>query len=219
DHRRPLRPRRALRRHPDRWVQAHGQACVQDGAAPPPLRALGLGRGDDRHPLLDHRVDLRGRGPRDLLRGVGGGSMTAAPEAVEPAVPLASAHVVVAGLGVTGRAVVTALAGRTARVTTVDAAAPDADVADGSVVDLTDVDVVVTSPGWRPDHPLLAGALAAGIPVWSEVELAWRLRVDRTGGRGPAPWLGVTGTNGKTTTIGMLTSILAAAGERVAEVG
>ncbi len=145
--------------------------------------------------------------------------MTAAPEAVEPAVPLASAHVVVAGLGVTGRAVVTALAGRTARVTTVDAAAPDADVADGSVVDLTDVDVVVTSPGWRPDHPLLAGALAAGIPVWSEVELAWRLRVDRTGGRGPAPWLGVTGTNGKTTTVGMLTSILAAAGERVAEVG
>lgn len=145
--------------------------------------------------------------------------MTTAPEAVEPAVPLASAHVVVAGLGVTGRAVVAALDGRAARVTTVDAAAPDADVDDGRLVDLTGVDLVVASPGWRPDHPLLAGALAAGIPVWSEVELAWRLRVDRTGGRGPAPWLGVTGTNGKTTTVGMLTSILAAAGERVAEVG
>ncbi|QIK83309.1 UDP-N-acetylmuramoyl-L-alanine--D-glutamate ligase [Sanguibacter sp. HDW7] len=140
-------------------------------------------------------------------------------EVVEPRVPLADAHVVVAGLGVTGRAVVAALDGRAGRVTTVDASAPDADVRDGSLVDLADVDLVVTSPGWRPDHPLLAGALDAGVPVWSEVELAWRLRVDRTGGRGPAPWLGVTGTNGKTTTVGMLTSILAAAGERVAEVG
>ena len=138
---------------------------------------------------------------------------------VEPRAALADAHVVVAGLGVTGRAVVAALAGRAARVTTVDAAAPGADLADAALVDLADVDVVVASPGWRPDHPLLAGALAAGVPVWSEVELAWRLRVDRAGGRGPAPWLAVTGTNGKTTTVGMLTSILAAAGERVAEVG
>src|SRR5699024_7073450 len=46
-----------------------------------------------------------------------------------------------------------------------------------------------------------------------------RLRVDRSGGRGPAPWLAVTGTNGKTTTVGMLTSMLDAAGLAVAEVG
>ena len=37
-------------------------------------------------------------------------------------------------------------------------------------------DLVVTSPGWRPDQPLLAAAAAAGIPVWGEVELAWRMR-------------------------------------------
>ncbi|MGP7961378.1 UDP-N-acetylmuramoyl-L-alanine--D-glutamate ligase [Sanguibacter sp. A247] len=140
-------------------------------------------------------------------------------ETVEPARPLSSAHVVVAGLGVTGRAVAAALAGRVARVTTVDATASDADVADAALVELSGVDLVVTSPGWRPDHPLLAAALAAGIPVWSEIELAWRLRVDRASGRGPAPWLGVTGTNGKTTTVGMLTAILEAAGEKVAEVG
>lgn len=140
-------------------------------------------------------------------------------ESVEPARPLASAHVIVAGLGVTGRAVRRALAGRVARVTTVDASASDADVADVASVDLASVDLVVTSPGWRPDHPLLASAIGAGIPVWSEIELAWRLRADRAGGGGPAPWLGVTGTNGKTTTVGMLTSILEAAGQRVAEVG
>ena len=39
-----------------------------------------------------------------------------------------------------------------------------------------DVHLVVTSPGWPPSAPLLAQAAARGIPVWGEVELAWRLR-------------------------------------------
>ena len=78
-----------------------------------------------------------------------------------------------------------------------------------------DVDLLVTSPGWRPDAPLLAQARERGIPVWGEVELAWRLR-------DPAhhtPWLCVTGTNGKTTTVQMLDSILRAAGLRSIAVG
>ncbi|WP_239459846.1 UDP-N-acetylmuramoyl-L-alanine--D-glutamate ligase [Nocardioides daejeonensis] len=78
-----------------------------------------------------------------------------------------------------------------------------------------DVDVVVTSPGWRPDAPLLAQAAARGIPVWGEVELAWRLRDPER----PAPWLAITGTNGKTTTVQMLDSILRAAGLRSLAVG
>ncbi|MDQ1103630.1 UDP-N-acetylmuramoylalanine--D-glutamate ligase [Nocardioides zeae] len=78
-----------------------------------------------------------------------------------------------------------------------------------------DVDVVVTSPGWRPDAPLLAQAAARGVPVWGEVELAWRLRDPER----PAPWLAVTGTNGKTTTVQMLDAILTAAGLRSAAVG
>jgi len=78
-----------------------------------------------------------------------------------------------------------------------------------------DVDVLVTSPGWRPDTPLLAQASSRGIPIWGEVELAWRLRdPDR-----PAPWLAVTGTNGKTTTVQMLDAILQAGGLRSAAVG
>src|SRR5690606_7487876 len=112
-------------------------------------------------------------------------------------------------------------AGRGAHVTILDEHAPDADLSDTAAVDLGAVDLVVVSPGWRPSHPLLAAARGAGIPVWSEVELAWRCRVDRSGdpGAGPAPWLAVTGTNGKTTTVGMLAAILGAAGLRTAAVG
>lgn len=130
-------------------------------------------------------------------------------------------RVLVAGLGVTGRAVVAALAAAVpdASVTTLDERAPDADVAEAAAVDLDAVDLVVASPGWRPTSPLLAGAAARGVPVWSEVELAWRLRVasERTGE--PAPWLVLTGTNGKTTTVGMLEAVLQAAGLRALAVG
>jgi UDP-N-acetylmuramoylalanine--D-glutamate ligase len=76
------------------------------------------------------------------------------------------------------------------------------------------VDRVVTSPGWRPDHPLLVDAAARGLEVIGEVEFAWRLR-----GPGAAPWLAVTGTNGKTTTVRMLESILRASGLRALAVG
>jgi UDP-N-acetylmuramoylalanine--D-glutamate ligase len=82
-----------------------------------------------------------------------------------------------------------------------------------------DVDVVVTSPGWKPTAPLLAQAAARGIPVWGEVELAWRLRDINPATGTAAPWLCVTGTNGKTTTVQMLHAILTAAGLRSAAVG
>ncbi|MDR1117797.1 MAG: UDP-N-acetylmuramoyl-L-alanine--D-glutamate ligase, partial [Bifidobacteriaceae bacterium] len=77
-----------------------------------------------------------------------------------------------------------------------------------------DLDLLVVSPGWAPDAPLLAGARAAGVPIWSEVELAWRLRANPD-----APWLAVTGTNGKTTAVGMLEAILLASGRRARAAG
>lgn len=73
-----------------------------------------------------------------------------------------------------------------------------------------DIDVLVTSPGWRPSSPLLVQAAGHGVPVWGEVELAWRLRDPNQS----APWLAVTGTNGKTTTVQMLDTILRQAGLR-----
>jgi UDP-N-acetylmuramoylalanine--D-glutamate ligase len=78
-----------------------------------------------------------------------------------------------------------------------------------------DVDLVVTSPGWAPSSPLLAQARERGIPIWGEVELAWRLRDPEH----PAPWLAVTGTNGKTTTVQMLEAMLRAAGLRTVACG
>lgn len=71
-----------------------------------------------------------------------------------------------------------------------------------------DVDLVVTSPGVPPTAAILRAAAGRGVPVWGEVELAWRVRdVDR-----PGLWLCVTGTNGKTTTVQMLDTILRAGG-------
>ena len=78
-----------------------------------------------------------------------------------------------------------------------------------------DVDLLVTSPGWRPDAPLLAQARDRGVPIWGEVELAWRLRDPDH----DTPWLAVTGTNGKTTTVQMLDAILRAAGLRSVAAG
>ncbi|MFI9162433.1 UDP-N-acetylmuramoyl-L-alanine--D-glutamate ligase [Kitasatospora aureofaciens] len=141
--------------------------------------------------------------------------------------------VVVAGLGVSGISAARVLNGLGARVTVVDGGSGEglrARAAElealGVAVRLGDgaslpegTELVVTSPGWAPDSPLFAAAEAAGVPVWGDVELAWRLRKPLPGTGEPAPWLAVTGTNGKTTTVQMLASILTAAGKRTAAVG
>lgn len=90
------------------------------------------------------------------------------------------------------------------------------DVHEGATARLPDeADVLVVSPGFRPDAPIVVAAREGGIPVWGEVELAWRLRDPAH----PAPWLCITGTNGKTTTVRMLESILRAAGLRSVAAG
>lgn len=72
-------------------------------------------------------------------------------------------------------------------------------------------DLVVTSPGWRPDTPFLVAAVQAGCDVIGDVELVWRL--DQAGQFGtPRTWCVVTGTNGKTTATGMLEAMFKAGG-------
>ena len=78
-------------------------------------------------------------------------------------------------------------------------------------------DVLMASPGVALSHPLLAQAERSGTPVWSELELAWRLRPATASAK--APWLVVSGTNGKTTATLMLHSMLTAAGLRSIAVG
>jgi UDP-N-acetylmuramoylalanine--D-glutamate ligase len=77
---------------------------------------------------------------------------------------------------------------------------------------LQGVDLVVKSPGVPGASPLAAAARARGVPIWSEVELGYRLL-------GGNPLIGVTGTNGKTTTTELLGAILRAAGRRVEVAG
>ncbi|MFF8843676.1 UDP-N-acetylmuramoyl-L-alanine--D-glutamate ligase [Streptomyces sp. NPDC015127] len=137
-------------------------------------------------------------------------------------------NITVAGLGVSGISAARALAGLGAAVTVVDGGDSDAlraraaELAElGVAVRLGDAetlpegtDLVVTSPGWKPSSPLFEAAAKAGVDVVGDVEIAWRLR-----GPDAAPWLAVTGTNGKTTTTRMLASILLAAGLRTAAIG
>jgi len=128
-------------------------------------------------------------------------------------------RVLVAGARVTGRAVIAALAPLGAQVTVCD---DDRAALQGYPAGLTpaeaapriaDFDLVIASPGFAPTTALLAAAAAAGVPIWGDVELAWRL--DASGRYGPPRrWLVVTGTNGKTTTTSMLHDMLLAAGRR-----
>ncbi len=137
----------------------------------------------------------------------------------------------VAGFGVSGFAAADNLTHLGADVTALDEQTSETKAEQGQLLEVLgatvrlgatatetlpdDTDLLVVSPGWRPDHALLRQAEARGVPVWGEVELAWRLRDPER----PVPWLAVTGTNGKTTTVQMLDSILRAAGLASALVG
>jgi UDP-N-acetylmuramoylalanine--D-glutamate ligase len=130
----------------------------------------------------------------------------------------------VVGLARSGRAAAAALARRGVHVVAADSS-PDADA--GRLGELgvelrlgteeeallEGVDLVVKSPGVPAESGLVDGARRRGIPVWSEVELGYRLLP--TGAR----VIGVTGTNGKTTTTELLGAILRADGRPVEVAG
>jgi UDP-N-acetylmuramoylalanine--D-glutamate ligase len=130
--------------------------------------------------------------------------------------------VLVVGLGRSGRAAALALARRGVEVVGVDRAV---DVDLGRLADagveihlgteeetlLEGIELVVKSPGVRGEAPLVAGARRRAVPVWSEVELGFRLLA--------TPIVGVTGTNGKTTTTELLGAVFRAAGRRVEVAG
>jgi UDP-N-acetylmuramoylalanine--D-glutamate ligase len=134
---------------------------------------------------------------------------------------------VVAGIGIAGFSCADALLERNADVVVID----DQDGAEqrnkaqilevlGATVRLGDgqtlpeADLLVVSPGLPPSAPVIRSAQAKDMPVWGELELAWRVRHPES-----APWLFVTGTNGKTTTTLMLAAMLRAAGLRTDAVG
>ena len=131
---------------------------------------------------------------------------------------LAGRRAVVIGAARAGRGAVRVLAAQGARVCVLErhpSAVRDADwpptvelrADDGSASGLGAVDLVVPSPGVAREHPLLRRAVADGIPVWSEIELAARLL--------RCPILAITGTNGKSTTTVLLGNMLKAGGAHV----
>ena len=144
---------------------------------------------------------------------------------------LDGAHVAVVGLGRTGRAVVDALATLGARIHVFDSRESSLEMLQTPVASTTVADaeataaalaqsparLLVVSPGVPATGPVLRGAAAAGIETWSEVELAWRIQQDSA--RPHVPWLTLTGTDGKTTTVSMLSAILEAQGLTAPAVG
>ena len=141
------------------------------------------------------------------------------------ALPGAGDRVLVLGLGLSGAAAARHLLRLGTNLTVSDAAGDEvvrerASALSGATVRLGDddpsaavasADLVVVSPGILERSPALIAAYASGVPVWSEIELAYRLS--------RAPIVGVTGTNGKTTTTRMLAAALTEAGYRTTAAG
>lgn len=144
----------------------------------------------------------------------------------------AGLRVGVLGLGVTGFSVADTLAELGAQVMVVAAGAEELRITMVDVIGATyvqersgedvphelvefDPELIVVSPGYHPDHKILTWAAQLDIPIWGDIELAWRVR-DKVK---TAQWLAVTGTNGKTTTVQLTAAMLASAGYRVAPCG
>ncbi len=134
----------------------------------------------------------------------------------------------VVGLGRNGLPAARALAAMGADVTAWDDAPANRDatfaagvaVCDPAAEEAFEFDALVLSPGiphrFPAPHPAAARALAAGVPIFSDAELLFQA-VRRAGSK--ARFVGITGTNGKSTTTALLAHILQTAGERVAAGG
>jgi len=116
--------------------------------------------------------------------------------------------ILILGAGVTGLAVAGSLSKRGAEISFADDQVAEVvgfEVAPSSTYKATNFDALVVSPGWKSDHPLIAQAIAGGIELLNEVDLAWQLR----GELAPSQrWIALTGTNGKTTTVEMAAAML-----------
>lgn len=142
------------------------------------------------------------------------------------------ARALVYGLAVAGEATARALLARGERVIVADdrpsagaletAAALGVDLyespSDARIATLVErSDVVVPSPGVPERHQLFTAARRAGVPVRTEIDLAWEWEQARPGG--PRPMVAVTGTDGKTTTTLMAEAMLEAGGVRAVSAG
>jgi len=145
---------------------------------------------------------------------------------VRPGIELKDKRVLVLGIARTGIAIARFCVARGARVTAIDDRGAEqlgeavselqkigCTLAFGSypLTDFAAQDLIVPSPGVPANHPGLTAAREARVPIWSEIELAWRFLRGRL--------IGVTGSNGKTTTTSLIGHILATSRKRVSVAG
>jgi UDP-N-acetylmuramoylalanine--D-glutamate ligase len=112
---------------------------------------------------------------------------------------LANQKIAVLGAGVTGTAVLDFLVTRGVNADLFDEKAP---LAKRSVDEIYDLAIV--SPGWRLDNPIVIALRNGGCEILSEIDFAWKVKEEIAPNQ---KWIGLTGTNGKTTTIQMVQSI------------
>lgn len=123
---------------------------------------------------------------------------------------LNGAPTLVFGAGVTGAPTIEFLKSQGSVVHIVDEKVEAPDVLRSlQGLNLQEMYCAVVSPGWHTDHPLIEEARHNGVKVLSEIDLAWRVKLET------APdqrWLALTGTNGKTTTVQMAEAMLRESG-------
>ena len=122
---------------------------------------------------------------------------------------LANKPILVFGAGVTGSSTRNFLLKAGARVEVIDEQLETGALNSLANLELSDFELAVVSPGWRIEHPLIQAVRDANIELLSEIDLAWRISREL---RPDQRWLGITGTNGKTTTVQMTEAILIESG-------
>ncbi len=118
--------------------------------------------------------------------------------------PIVGSTVLILGLGVAGRSALEACRELGAKAVTYDHHSLEADYRDIWDINLDEIDICMSSPGFAPHTAEVQVVEEAGIEIWSEMEFAWRVRDPH------ASWVLITGTNGKTTTTQMVGAILGA---------
>lgn len=125
---------------------------------------------------------------------------------------LTGSRVLILGAGVTGVAVAKSLSVKGAAIDFADDQVSEIEgfkVLKPEQVTATEYEFIVVSPGWKESHPLIVKAIAAGIRLVNEIDLAWSFRSELVPGQ---RWIALTGTNGKTTTVEMAAAMLRQAG-------
>ena len=126
-----------------------------------------------------------------------------------PYLNLSEKKILIAGAGVTGTAAARALTKRGAEVTLVDEKEihnSEFSLLKPEDIAMKEFDTLLVSPGWREDHPLVLAARENDLEIINEIDLAWSLK--------PASqkWLGLTGTNGKTSTVELAAHMIRSGG-------